>query len=333
METIRMDQRDRSPQKLYSGKKMNTNYSELEDFKDMANNQDFKKILVVGEVGRGKSALCSKLVGVHLVRWNPKEPASKYGVLKRFPKKGCPFIKPPFRSKRSADSVTKKTSYVLAYYLGDPRNQKVMIIDTPGYSDATPLTDKYVGRGQKWERKSNFSKDMMDKLQALKEIHAIVIMMKIDDGARIGETELATIKSINSMFDNQQKSMCSNYIFAYSKCDGNKLNDIQQLVNEREISYNKILQTMINDGISMNTMPVPQLFFLSSKNPNEEEISQIDEFKNMIKMINKCEPINTCNVLNPHDHIESNSYSIYQEYYTFLSSSFLIYHFIVELFQ
>ena len=65
---------------LVNGLRSNVYYSQLSDFAKMKQETDICKIMVIGEMGMGKSSLCSKMTGVKL-KFNDNDEESEFGDL------------------------------------------------------------------------------------------------------------------------------------------------------------------------------------------------------------------------------------------------------------
>lgn len=275
------------------GLRMETNYSEVRHFKRMGQSKEFLKIMVMGEMGLGKSALCSKMAGVHLVERRYDEPKSDFGMLKQVATEECPFLDPPFVSNHGQNSVTKKTSFVLSHYLGKSDNHKIMLIDSPGFFDPDQSMLDHIKGKNVAKHKDDFIDDLTSKLEAVGSIHAILILISLGDGGRFTYTLQKTIEAISAMFDNNSQSISQNLFFAFSKCDRNREDDWIDDMEDRQKVYDGIFNRLLSKGVRLNPVDEPQLFFLSAKNPSENEISQSEEFKSLYMSICKTPPLMT----------------------------------------
>ena len=272
---------------------MYTNYSQMKHFERMKKSNDFLKVMVMGEMGLGKSALCSKMAGIHLVERRYDEPRSEYGMLKQVAKEDCPFDDPPFLSNFGQTSVTKKTSFVLSRYLGKSENHKIMLIDSPGLFDPEQSMLDHIKGKEVAKDKDNFIDDLTSKLEAVGSIHAILILISLGDGGRFTYALQKTIEAIGAMFDNNSQSISQNLFFAFTKCDMDREDDWIYDMPDRQKKYDKIFNTLLSKGVLLNPIDEPQLFFLSSKNPSKDEISQSGEFESLYKLICQTPPLMT----------------------------------------
>ena len=293
------------------GLRMHTNYSDLQHFQQMKQSKDFLKVLVIGETGLGKSALCSKMVGVHLVERSCDQPESHYGMLKHVPYKESPFADPPFISHYGTRSVTKKSSFVLSHYMGDPQKKKIMLIDSPGFLDPKrSMLDHIKGKKVLIPTNHVFD-DINTKLEAVGSIHAILILMSLGDGGRFTYALQKTIQAVTAMFQTHDQSVSHNLFFAFTKCDEDREDDWVDYMDDRHEEYQAIFKSLLSNNISLTPMNESRLFFLSAKNPSQFKISQSAEFQKLYQLISNTQPIITRRMQSPSQYFSQFTFSIH----------------------
>ena len=291
--------------------RMYTNYSKVKHFELMKQSNDFLKVLVMGEMGLGKSALCSKMAGVHLVERRYDEPKSDFGMLKQVATEECPFLDPPFVSNHGQNSVTKKTSFVLSHYLGKSDNHKIMLIDSPGFLDPKrSMLDHIKGKKVLIPTNHVFD-DINTKLEAVGSIHAILILMSLGDGGRFTYALQKTIQAVTAMFQTHDQSVSHNLFFAFTKCDEDREDDWVDYMDDRHEEYQAIFKSLLSNNISLTPMNESRLFFLSAKNPSQFKISQSAEFQKLYQLISNTQPIITRRMQSPSQYFSQFTFSIH----------------------
>ena len=295
-------------------------YSGVGDFEKMGRSHTFLKVLMVGDIGLGKSALCSKLVGIHLVKRGRQDEDTGHGALRWVGREDCKFSETPFRSGRTKDSVTKETSFVLSHYLGDSNSQNIMVIDSPGFFDPESVSKSDITREECEQYNYDFMTDLRDKLRAVREIHAILILMNLGNGGRFTYTLLKTIQAISSMFERQSASLSQHLVFVYSKCDKEDEDEIEHYIEQKQKQeeFQDIHRCLLEKGVTLTPLDRPHLFYLSSKNPNPRDISSLQEFKNMYRLLLSSPQLPTHQIQSPREYLESSSLYLYHYIYVYV---------------
>lgn len=267
----------------------NIRYTRVEDFEKMNGDHSTLKLLIIGEMGTGKSSLCSKFIGIRLMYRQPFEPESKYSDLKRV---DTTSLKDHFKVDNSKDSVTKETSFVLSRLLGRTDDHRVMIIDSPGFFD--PQTQ--LGHSQRIElnipANQDFCQDMKTKLQALGSLDGIILLMNLRQ--RMTSTFVNTMKGIIYMFENQNDNqLISNLALCYSKCDECESKKYKKKMKNRDQEKTEMLEEFRKHGINYSKGKSPEIFFLTAVNKDLESIGQSAEFSLMMEFFKKSGSIST----------------------------------------
>lgn len=131
--------------------KLNKKYTSNTHFENIRYCPYLTKIIILGEVGLGKSSLANKMSGTHYIQ-SINTQKKKYGNL-------YPKIKEElFESGSSANSITKRTSFVLTHYLGLKNQKIIMLIDTPGFFDPEQAFDDELEQDEGRFENENFCK-------------------------------------------------------------------------------------------------------------------------------------------------------------------------------
>ena len=266
-----------------AGLSSNIRYTKVNDFKKMKDDKSALKLLVIGEMGTGKSSICSKLIGIRLMYRQPFEAKSKYSDLKRV---DTTSLKDHFKVNNSKDSVTKETSFVLSRFLGRSNDQRVMIIDSPGFFDPHSQLSQSKRRELNISANQDFCQDLKTKLRVLGSLDGIILLMSLKN--RLTSIFLNTMKGIIYMFQNEDKSpLISNLALCYSKCDESESRKYKRRMRNREGERTQIVAELRKYGINYMKDQRPEIFFLTSVNEDVKSIGQIAEFSAMMEFFQK----------------------------------------------
>lgn len=272
----------------------NTRYSKVQDFAIMKKATNYLKILVIGEMGVGKSSLCSKLIGVRLMFREENDPESHYGDLKRVDKT---FLRDHYRVDSSKESVTKETSFVLSKYLGKNTEDNVMIIDTPGFFD--PQTDLQRRKDEPVCSNQNMVHDMTSKLKALGTLDGIVMLMRLED--RMSSHFVNSLKGILDMFStNHRNRIMQNLAFCYSKCDESSHRKFRKKMRNREMERKSLVEELSKYQNEFRNALMPEIFFLTAVNETVGSIGQEKEFNSLLRYFKRSYSLGTAQITKPH---------------------------------
>lgn len=304
---------------LSNGLRSNVYYDEIEDFEKMHSEPEILKIVVIGDMGLGKSTLCNKFCGLRFM-YNDEDSETDFGELIRVDDRKD--ISPHFQVSNTHISKTQKTGFVLSHYLGNPELGKVMIIDSPGLFDPKELEYK---KNSKVKESSSghmvknpfFFSDLMSKLVAMKSISALIMMLSPSSGGRVPLNVLNTIRALNYMFEKAECSIMMNLIFAYSKCDEDNPRSYSGLLRKRSKEYSSLADFISEFGVTVpKDVNSREVYFLSNIDPSPERIGQKEEFLKMWEFINTRIPILTEAVENPENFIQNGTNPFFFEAYS-----------------
>lgn len=288
-------------------------YTDIQDFIKMAEEPDIVKILVIGNSGVGKSAVCNKICGIQYV-YNSQESESEseeeeecdtaseseqslikndsqnntmekdsntvspkqnnvYGDLIRIDKTS--ELTPLFKVANDSSSQVEETSFVLTHYLNDPNLPRVMIIDSPVLFHPNDAKEP--------ENNRNFSlyTDMLAKLSAIKSVSLILFLLSTSNGGRISIEVLNTLKSLNFMMKKGGANLMDNVCFAYSKCDEDSPRPYQSMKKKRKSEYIQLIDYFQKYQIDKPTQNNDLLLFLTAVDTGVGSIGQKNEFINL----------------------------------------------------
>lgn len=233
----------------------NVKYSSKKDFANLKDQPGILKILVVGEMGVGKSSLCSKLVGISLMFRELSDPEGNYGDLKRVDNNQ---MKNHFRVNSSKESVTRETSFVLSTYLGKRNHKKVMIIDTPGFFD--PQSDLQRRNNQPVNSNWSMTSDLTIKLKALGSLDGVILLMRLED--RLTSHFINSLKGILDMFGPQQRTkILKKLAICYSKCDESNRRSFKKKIRNRNNERQVLVRELKAHNLSFEDNYLPEIFF------------------------------------------------------------------------
>lgn len=296
-------------------------YNETNAFLNVFKRENIKKILVIGEMGTGKSALCSKMIGAKLLHKEYESESSESEseencllesrvdkpqiLLELAKEENALYGKQPFKSAYCTKSITQEMSFVISNFLGREDLPEVMVIDSPGFFDPQTFNKR---KNDYYETNNDFFFDLVQKLKGLETIDVIVVMLKLGNGGRLEQSLIKTIEAINYMFKKTPRALSQNLFFVYSKCDMGKENDYRHIngsEKRRKKQYNKIFRTLVDNGVDMGIQFLENLFCLSAVDPDLKRVSQEAEFLRFCELVKKAPPIETKNIVSPNGYLES----------------------------
>lgn len=284
-----------------AGLHSNVKYKTVSDFKKMSDEPEITKLLVLGEIGTGKSSFSSKMIGIkfmHEAEFDEEELKGKtmYGDLVRVDNSN---IKDHFKVHNSLKSVTKQCSFVLSRFLGDPNAPKIMMIDCPGFFDPEEsLTDS---QRQARGLGKRIADDMTEKLRALGSIDGVILLLPNNTGGRVTSNMINTLKGIQHMFKQQNADFTINLALCYTKCDEDPGSQRAYIHRKTKYTqeYAELIKYMQDFGIKIIKQTPPNLYFVTSCDNSETSIGQEAEFLKMIHFLRQRMPIRTADLLNP----------------------------------
>jgi ribosome biogenesis GTPase A len=284
--------------------KLNHKYDSEEHFKKIRFCPYLIKLMILGEVGLGKSSLANKMAGTHYIR-STKDQIPIFGNM--YPTKKLEI----FESGSSANSITKKTSFVLTHYLGLESQRIVMLIDTPGFFDPEQAYDEEEQQDEGKKENQSFCKEMTVKLKMLKNINGFLILLAKDHGGRMTLNIKQTIVAINKMFTETEGERIENIslhvALAYTKCDEGCESQFGNLKSNSKGKFKELRESLIKNGVNFSMNSEDQLFFLTALNPDEEQIGQKNEFTKLLDFFANVD-LNTEYVKNPEKYLYGNSF-------------------------
>lgn len=296
--------------KLSNGLESNKYYDDIKDFSKMASEKEIKKIMIIGDMGLGKSTLCNKMLGLKFA-FNEDDEETEYGELIRID--DLTELESHFKVSNTHESVTQKTGFVIGNYLGNENLGKVMVIDSPGLFD--PKEFKY--KDQKKLNENNQSKsanpfffsDLIEKLVAMEEIHTIVMMLSPNNGGRIPLNVINTIRALDYMFEKTECHIMMNLAFAFSKCDEDNPRTFSSIKRRRKTEYAEIAKFLEKYEVRItNDIDQRDIYLLSNIDPDKSSIGQKDEFIELWKFFNIKMPIKTKGIKNPEAFIQNGKF-------------------------
>ena len=220
---------------LNNGLKSNVKYSQLSEFGAMKN-CNILKVLVIGGIGTGKSSLMSKMTGIKLMHSSQEEKATvrkEYGELIRVDKND---LKDHFNVDHSMESVTKESGFVLSHLFGNKSRRQVMLIDSPGFFDPEEAASDEIRETLGINQRKRITDDLTEKLQALRSVDSIILMMPIM-GGRVTQNTINAVKSLEFMFHKTKGQFISNLALAYTKCDEALERNYRNKMNKKGENY------------------------------------------------------------------------------------------------
>ena len=303
-----LDQKGYPPFDLENGLKSNVKYTEIAQFaamKDCA----ILKVLVIGEIGSGKSSLMSKMTGVKLMHSDNEfhmKVRTEYGELIRVDDNK---LEDHFNVDNTSESVTKESGFVLSRLLGNESRRQVMLIDSPGFFDPEEAATDKIRDNLGIKDRKRITDYLTEKLQALGSVDAIILMMPIMSW-QLTQNIVTAMKSLEFMFHKSKGKFISNLALAHTKCDeAMERNYISKMKNKGE-NYMALIETLQTYGVEVMKRDCSQLFFLTSEDETLDSIGRKDEFERLFSFFNDCSPIKTDQIQNPKEILQGLAISL-----------------------
>jgi predicted GTPase len=131
----------------------------------------YKSVCFIGATGSGKSQSCNTICG-----------------------------KDYFEASANMNSHTYETKGILAHWFGDPNNDKIFVIDTPGLGDSQGRDTKHIA-------------NMVCAIQQIEYIHSFVITIN-SQNPRVDDNLKGMLRIFERMFGN---GFFANSIFLFTR--------------------------------------------------------------------------------------------------------------------
>ena len=294
---------------LKCGLESNVKYRNKDDF-ILMKNEKILKVLIIGEIGTGKSSMISKMMGVKFVHNCLKrnvEWKSEHGELIRV---DTNQLLDHFPASNTSNSVTKESSFVISRLMGNETRRPVMLIDTPGLFDPEENAIDEVRENLGIGDQKRVAEDLKEKLEVLGSVDAVVLLMPLS-GGRVTNNLVLSMKALEHMFRRSRGKYISNLALVMSKCDEWMLRNYQQQMDNRENEYITIIGELQKYGLEVSKNNTSQLFFLTAADETIDSIGRIDELNRLFKFFNCCSPLFTDQIQDPTAIIQGQSYQYF----------------------
>lgn len=259
-------------------------YSDLTDFAKIAPSDDLKKLVMIGLEGTGKSSLLNLLANVDQL-----DPSHATGR---------------FREGSSKTGVTREAQFMLAHCLGSKKKKRAMLIDTPGVLGATDLVAvDYDSDSDEEGAEDKFSR-LISKLEPLREVHLVVVLLPLERGGRLNADVLNLVKGLAHMFRGSGEGLFESLVFAYSKCDEDTPSAYEHIKEAREEEFEKLREELEKHDVRIGKTAKSPLLFLTSRRKRADKPGQKKELNKLVKMLKKSKGLSTANLSNPRQYFE-----------------------------
>ena len=291
------DQKGFKQFELNCGLKSNVKYSKIEDFIKMKS-EKMLKVVVIGDMGMGKSSMISKIMGIKYMHKFFKKKVnwkSEHGDLLRVDSND---LLNHFESDNKKFSVTKESSFVISHLMGNETRRQVMLIDTPGLFDPEEnATDEIRERLGIADRKRMIV-DLKEKLEVLGSVDAVMLMMALS-GGRVTNNMVISMKTLDHMFKRSTGGLINNMAFVMSKCDERLLRNYHEQMNNKDRENLSIIDQFQKYGLGVSKNDTSQLFFLTAADETIDSIGRIDELNRLFQFFNSRNPLKTEQIEDP----------------------------------
>ena len=203
-----------------------------------------------------------------------------------------------FESKGTKGSVTKESSFVVSRLLGNKTRRPVMLIDTPGFFDPEENASDEIRKGLGLQDKRRKVDDLVEKLEVLGSVDAVVLMMPLS-GGRVTNNLVLSMKALEHMFRRSGGKFISNLAFVFSKCDEDSPRKYKKLLKNKKKEYTETIGELQKYGVEVSKNNSSQLFFLTALDEDMGSIGQIVELNRMFQFFDYCSPLPTDQIENP----------------------------------
>ena len=191
-------------------REQHTLYTTAEDFERA--DPAVKRVVLLGCTGAGKSTIGNIIAGWKYVQCAGED--DEYAFEWRHPTEGAPL----FESRADGHSVTSKTAFANVSWLGDAARPAI-VVDTPGHDDtAAADLDSAASR----EKLGELAADLHDKLKALGEVHAIVVIHNDVMSNRLNPATHTVLEMVGEKFAAAGRPVWEHVVVAYSKCNAHE---------------------------------------------------------------------------------------------------------------
>lgn len=218
----------------------NPPYEDVKTF-NIAANKNVRRLLITGETRIGKSSLCDKIAGCFFEQIEKDD-----GDLEIKLREGTEM----FKTGDSNRSVTEKSSWAEVFFLGD-KQRPLLIVDTPGVSDSGKKDNSKDEKDNSEEEKDEkIIEDLVRKLNCLKYINGVLILLgknSIGGGGGFNKATLKMIQEIYGLFSTN-KNIDKHIMFAFCCCDEDD-KSWKQSFKKKNLNGNSILKRNLDEMI------------------------------------------------------------------------------------
>lgn len=279
-------------------------FSTLEDFRRA--HPDFRRVVVIGCTGSGKSTMLNVIGGWRLVQ-RPPDYTFEWEA-------DAAGTRPIFKAAAGSHSVTNRTEFANLCWFGMP-DRPFIAVDTPGHDDsrAADITQQECRVALR-----ELAADLHNKLKALGHVHAILVIHNDVHANRLNPATYDILQMLDHKFAKANRSVWSHVVVAYSKCNAQDTAWRSDLATKK-----RQLQAAIRERIPNCQVDVPILALgggelqserwsgrrprSRSRSPHRQEAgyrAAPDDFERLWKIIESAEPLDT-SALQPFEGIDS----------------------------